>query len=487
MHRVLEINEILVLILQLIPHESKHPTAAAVASTCRAFYEPAYDALWEELPAMRPLFNLLPRDLLARAGFRHDVARELGAQEWARFLNRCARVKTLTLKERDGGDDLEDRIRTIVLMRRGSTGPILPKAHTLLVDGDFFAAGRGHVGHLPLFVGPEIREVRFTAGTSRQHREIVEQLMLSCPRIQSIGLLECRGKEARLLPSFAGLETVVCSGNVDLPILARVRSLRHLSVPLASEPVGLTGTEDAASAIVRFPVLETLKLRGIRHSRHVIPLLESIHSPRLHKIHLETSNQRHPDAPRSCGAALTALASHFPRLRSLTLDGWWPLATFPHKAITELHHLEELCLTSGKFTLADQCIVDLGGACPALRHLEVYSAQRQDERLSSWTLHALELAVTHLPRLEHLATNFDTLHVDTLAAPRATSRAPMTLAVTKSPLYAEHIRPAAAYISSVYPNARFGLPENYVVKEGDEDHRRWGQVAQAVLLHKDVV
>ncbi|GJE89167.1 hypothetical protein PsYK624_052620 [Phanerochaete sordida] len=487
MHHALKIHEILTLILQLVPSEAKLRTAAAAARTCQTFYEPASDALWGELPAMRRLFDLLPRDLLARAGFQHDVARELGAHDWARFLQHSARVRSVTFEERDGGDALEDYSNTIVLMRRGSTGPILPKAHTLLIDGDFFLGARGYgVGNLSLFIGSEIREVRLGMRTGpRHHREIVEQLALLCPQLRHIELWKCEWREARLLLGFERLETVICSQDVtcraDLPTLAQLRSLRHLSVRLPSEIKELAGDQTARSAaIVRFPALETLELRDVGHSRFIKPVLRFIDSLRLQNVRFQAAYQPFHENPRAPGAVLTALASKFPNIRTLELVDWWSLAIFPQKAITTLHHLEELCLTRGNFTLTPQSVVALGKGCPKLRRLQVYSESRERDDFRSWSLHALELAATHLPKLEHLATSFDTSDVTELAEPHATSWVPLTLAVTKSPLRAEHVQPTASYISRVYPNVRFGLPKNYVVKEEDEDQRRWGQLAQAV-------
>ena len=67
MHHALEIQEILADIFHHIPPvsdkyslENPNPTLAALARICRAFNEPALDALWEALPNLAPIARCLP-------------------------------------------------------------------------------------------------------------------------------------------------------------------------------------------------------------------------------------------------------------------------------------------------------------------------------------------------------------------------------------------------------------------------------------------
>lgn len=64
MHLCLQITEVLSAVLQAIDADSKLPTNAAMARTCRAFYEPASDALWEDLPRLGPLLKCLPEQTI---------------------------------------------------------------------------------------------------------------------------------------------------------------------------------------------------------------------------------------------------------------------------------------------------------------------------------------------------------------------------------------------------------------------------------------
>lgn len=63
MHRCLCIDELLRTIAVHIA--SQWPSRRALlymALTCKTFYGPAMDTLWEDLPGLRPLLSLLPRD-----------------------------------------------------------------------------------------------------------------------------------------------------------------------------------------------------------------------------------------------------------------------------------------------------------------------------------------------------------------------------------------------------------------------------------------
>jgi hypothetical protein len=69
-------TEILLHIFTII-HEIKNPqawgpvniyrsTIAALASTCRAFKEPALDVLWKDITGFKPLLLCLPEDLITK-------------------------------------------------------------------------------------------------------------------------------------------------------------------------------------------------------------------------------------------------------------------------------------------------------------------------------------------------------------------------------------------------------------------------------------
>ncbi len=80
MHKALHVDEILVMIFQIciksrIGWPLAYPTRrirpdsecrswfAEVTKTCRTFYEPAMDVLWQTLDDITPLFKCLPQNL----------------------------------------------------------------------------------------------------------------------------------------------------------------------------------------------------------------------------------------------------------------------------------------------------------------------------------------------------------------------------------------------------------------------------------------
>lgn len=74
MHRCLLVDEILRLIATHTV--GSRGTLFNMALTCKTFHGPANDLLWEDLPGLRPLLSLLPKDAYGTSGpvrrFRSD-------------------------------------------------------------------------------------------------------------------------------------------------------------------------------------------------------------------------------------------------------------------------------------------------------------------------------------------------------------------------------------------------------------------------------
>lgn len=63
MHRCLQIPDIQYLILAECFVEHERRSCAVMARTCKAFYEPAMDALWRKLDGLGPLIHCMPAEL----------------------------------------------------------------------------------------------------------------------------------------------------------------------------------------------------------------------------------------------------------------------------------------------------------------------------------------------------------------------------------------------------------------------------------------
>ena len=81
MHHCLTIQEIVRLITEFCgdgDSEADRCTLIAIASTCRAFEEPALDRLWYTLKSLRALFKCLPQDAWEEKVLADDF--EIGQQ-----------------------------------------------------------------------------------------------------------------------------------------------------------------------------------------------------------------------------------------------------------------------------------------------------------------------------------------------------------------------------------------------------------------------
>ncbi|EKM58958.1 uncharacterized protein PHACADRAFT_25103 [Phanerochaete carnosa HHB-10118-sp] len=239
MHRALQISEILVIILRSIEGYSK-PTAAAVVSTCRTFYEPASDILWEDMPRLQPLLSLLPGDTLAQSGFLPDVARELGGEQWARFLEHAARVKILELTPGDS-EPLMEHLRIILFMRARSAVTIFPDLRDLEVGWGFLF--QPSILHLPLFLSPKTQVVRLWT-EDKITLQVLYQLVVFCPQLRCLEVPGFPERPNEILWFFEALEKIHTWKNhghpADLTVIAHLPTLRHLSITLREDLSGVT-------------------------------------------------------------------------------------------------------------------------------------------------------------------------------------------------------------------------------------------------------
>ncbi|KAG1749462.1 hypothetical protein EDB19DRAFT_142309 [Suillus lakei] len=113
MHHALLVSEILVVIFahvnQILELSSiseislARKSLAALATTCKAFHEPAMDVLWAELHQLEPLLGCVTRlhPLIYRRGVRWDYwakgVEPLSAHEGRQFLRHSARVRSLII------------------------------------------------------------------------------------------------------------------------------------------------------------------------------------------------------------------------------------------------------------------------------------------------------------------------------------------------------------------------------------------------------
>lgn len=99
MHACLHISEI----VQNIAYNADGGLVS-LALTCRAFYEPAMNAVWRDLPGLRPLLLCFPRAVVNVAARHISFRRHPVPAERRRFEHHASRVRHLTISF--GGTDL---------------------------------------------------------------------------------------------------------------------------------------------------------------------------------------------------------------------------------------------------------------------------------------------------------------------------------------------------------------------------------------------
>lgn len=64
MHTCLQVEDIVHEIIKVFSDARDRRSITTVARTCKAFHEPAMDALWRKLDGLGPLLECMPGDLL---------------------------------------------------------------------------------------------------------------------------------------------------------------------------------------------------------------------------------------------------------------------------------------------------------------------------------------------------------------------------------------------------------------------------------------
>lgn len=104
MHQALLVPEVLLEIFAHVNKTSTQKSLAALAATCKVFYEPAMEMLWAKIDQLEPLLGCVTRlhPLIYRSGIRWDKLwakdmEPLSAHEARQFLRHSARICTWSI------------------------------------------------------------------------------------------------------------------------------------------------------------------------------------------------------------------------------------------------------------------------------------------------------------------------------------------------------------------------------------------------------
>ncbi|GJE85078.1 hypothetical protein PsYK624_011550 [Phanerochaete sordida] len=287
MHRCLCITEVLRVIAYSV---DDNDVLFSMSLTCRAFLEPALDALWYELSDPDPLIELFPKSKRGAEPKGHltliDTPTE---EEWARFEYYARRVRILRYwTPIYDSPELDDWLGVDwdSVLQYCPEKQLLPRLHTF--ESDFQLISDWYY----LFIQPPLRHLTLT------YWELLD------PEIPSVEALH---KCAQTLES---LEVHIIGWDVSDPqaisslshVVSQMRALKIVNVDnlLPQAVAHLAGlhtlrelhfsveTLDGASTPLPFPVLERLQVKA--HTPNVNALtciLRRLQAPALRALELE--------------------------------------------------------------------------------------------------------------------------------------------------------------------------------------------------------
>ncbi|GJE97869.1 F-box protein [Phanerochaete sordida] len=189
MHLSLNIDEI---IQNIFGHVDKKGTLFRLAVVCRAWSEPANDALWARLEGLRPLICCLPQHVIAESEIMYGALTIVQAPsegEWERFDENARRVKHLLV---DDSRLFSVDHAAMEVLRKHHADPILPNLTYLEWHGGRIAQ------HIHLFVRPSLLSFVFTAHGVESARAVLEQVETHAPQLHELRVIS-RGHTMQVL------------------------------------------------------------------------------------------------------------------------------------------------------------------------------------------------------------------------------------------------------------------------------------------------
>ncbi|GJJ07537.1 hypothetical protein Clacol_001739 [Clathrus columnatus] len=357
--RVLQIQEILAIIFQTCPLS----TNAICARVCRAWSDPALDALWREVKDLRNLLKLIP------AFFGDRFERDLAPADWVRFMRHARRIRSLEHSDR------RVTLDPSVFMALGISRPvfdILPNLRYLR----WSAHGENALAHAVLFMSPSLAsfEVFALSFAPRGIGTFFQTLQERSPHLRFF-YLHAIGSVAPVESFLAGfLKSLTYLEVIQLPcywqtrnVVTALSTLKHLRsvrthVPSRTIYRGQTREVEDIRTITFtdgcFPALKTFYIDGRRLSE-IEHLLRKPHAPKhlttltIMSLQIENSAALHD--------FIKVLAELCPSLRHIVLalyvsetsnppsiinfDVIRPILDFPRLVGFKITHKEPLQIT----------------------------------------------------------------------------------------------------------------------------------------------
>lgn len=416
MHQALLVPEVL---LEIFAHVndtescstliSSQKHLAALAETCKAFYEPAMEFLWAEINELEPLLGCVTRlhPLVYRSGIEWDQPwakdlEPLSAHEIRQFLRHSARIRTLSI-----GPDYPFHLLSIIL-----ESCVLPRLKSLTLSIkylDLFLPHTLHRCHL-LTVNGGLGSVVTRCAT-------LEHLSIYTP---ASSVDESTADELSLLSDKISQCTQLVTLHCPMLNWAAWMHLSYLPTLLSVQIE--QGYNDhhylpLEQDIVNFsPFLNITNLFFELYSAtHLITLMQHSQFPSL-KDFVVAVTVLHPGEAEQLFSMLTHLKA-CQTLETITICSYNDVLHDSDISVEAIPHLlcfKKLRILQLKFSNACICLDDdiLVEAMTAWPHLSVLEIRDSCLHPSPITLHKL-FATLHLcPQLENLRIAVDTTIID---------------------------------------------------------------------------
>ncbi|KAH7889099.1 hypothetical protein F5I97DRAFT_1925674 [Phlebopus sp. FC_14] len=406
MHKALHITEILHAVCGFAAQDS----LAKLARTCRAFEEPALDALWANLETLEPLVHCLPSNIWGTLGGKLILHRPLHTEHWRllrKYSNRICRIEK--------GTPYGTGLRYLIALASHANDArvsLFPNLRVLL-------SCRLTSDRIPLFcwlIGPSLIQLQLSIeGVSPRILAFLASVARLCPRMETILLNPVKSVDTDL--SATSISQSICQWNhlvhasfgaLDVSAYEHVSQLRSLTyLKLSISRASLTHLCKATLQPTAFTNVCDLVLdaESLLVAAAWLDCLSRDHAVSLCLSQLTVNIRECERTTRSLHSLCLAICSHLlshDTLHSIELDDLrcqygvflvvmvdiQPLLIFRNVKRVILHELAAV-------TLGDEELEELAQAWPCIEvlHLNRYVADPEATGLS-----------TVLPRFSGLCT-----------------------------------------------------------------------------------
>ncbi|KAG6905335.1 hypothetical protein DXG01_003391 [Tephrocybe rancida] len=373
------------------------------ALTCKAFRDPALDALWKYMDTITPLLQMLPAVEIINNTY--TLCEEIQDADLQRFTSYSKKIRVFALQNH------LPSISPFALSRM----TLLPSLKKLIcVSLNFLMMPATPFLLSPTLETVELRDISVNHTNVRPFMYAMQQI------VPDLKYFVIRGPSSpqtwEHLLQFRHLCSLELSGIVDLPLfrqLSALPELRGLVIDMQSSPPLLARPQSAANMMIAFSQLRTLSITGNLFT--IASYLEHMHGGQITNVLIKSQSEQSPSQSRSPQQDQWSLCTHViatqwaQTLRSLSLKTSNPdrvqLQTTPDFYVS----MSKLCLESlyidGRFS-TPQC-TELAPLIQTVQDLRIYFVDCPEKK-SFRVLHTFSTCCPHLTKLELRLSSYTT-------------------------------------------------------------------------------